>query len=416
MTDQQPTDDPYRGWTDRPAADPWVPAPAAPGVPPSYSMTQPLPVVLSDTLGRVPPARSGPRTGTLVAAALVAGLLAGAAGGAGAAWLLTRDDRAATDPGASLGAVPTGSLSRPPESVAGIAQQLLPTVVSIEVSASGGSGTGSGFVIRQDGYLLTNNHVVSDATTGGTITVRLADGSANDARIVGRSPTYDLAVLKIDRAGLPVAPLGDSDSVVVGDQVIAVGSPLGLAGTVTTGIISATERSVTTGRDDGSERSYLSALQTDAAINPGNSGGPLLDGQGRVIGVNSAIATLSSGISGSGGSIGLGFSIPINQARRVAEQLIRDGVATYPIIGASLDPAYDGEGSRIAEVTAGGPADRAGLRPGDVITAFDGTPVARPDDLIVRIRSRSPNDDVRLDYLRSGAKATAVIRLGSAEG
>jgi putative serine protease PepD len=409
------SDDP--GWLDRWADDPW--RPPQPERPVQPTEIRPEPVPFLDTVGRPEqPPRGGPRPATLVAGGLVIALLAGGIGGVVGARLSSRDTGAApsgTDSGASLGAVPTGDLSRPPESVAGIAQRVLPTVVSIDVESATSGGTGSGFVIRQDGYLLTNNHVVASGGPGTAITVSFSDGRTAKATVVGTSPSYDLAVLKVARTGLPVATLGDSDTVVVGDQTIAIGSPLGLAGTVTSGILSAKDRPVTTGLDDGSEPSFISALQTDAAINPGNSGGPLVDGQARVIGVNSAIATLSGG-SGQTGSIGLGFSIPINQARRVAEQLIRQGYATYPVIGAALDPAYQGPGVRLASVTAGGPAGSAGLRAGDVITAIQGQPVSRTDELIVDIRRNQPGDTVRLTYLRGGQQGTASVTLGSARG
>ncbi len=407
------SDDP--GWVDRWADDPW--RPPQPEQPTAEVLPEPVPFI--DTVGRPERSpRTGPRPATLVAGGLLVALLAGGIGGAVGARLGNRTTGSATggtDSGASLGAVPTGDLSRPPESVAGIAQRVLPTVVSIDVESAASGGTGSGFVIRQDGYVLTNNHVVASGGPGAAITLSFNDGSTAKATVVGTSPSYDLAVLKVARTGLAVATLGDSDTVVVGDQTIAIGSPLGLAGTVTSGILSAKDRPVTTGLDDGSEPSFISALQTDAAINPGNSGGPLVDGQARVIGVNSAIATLSGG-SGQTGSIGLGFSIPINQARRVAEQLIRQGYATYPVIGASLDPAYQGAGVRLASVTAGGPAGAAGLRAGDVITAIQGQPVSRTDELIVDIRKNQPRDVVRLTYLRGGQQGTAAVTLGEARG
>jgi putative serine protease PepD len=382
------------------------------------------PAVGFDTLGGPVQAREqqAPRrrgTVALVVGAILLALVCGVVGGVVGAWWVQRPSTL-YDSGASLGTPPTGTLARPADSVAGIAQRVLPVVVSIDVRGADGGGTGSGFVIRSDGYLLTNNHVVADAATGGTLTVHFNDGSTSSARIVGRSPAYDLAVLKVQRTGLPVATLGNSDTVVVGDECIAVGSPLGLAGTVTTGIISATHRPVTTGASDGTEPSYLSALQTDAAINPGNSGGPLVDAQGRVIGVNSAIATLGSSSldSGQSGSIGLGFSIPVNQARRVAEQLIQRGYATHPVVGASLDPAYDGEGVRISRVQAGGGAAQAGLQAGDVVVTVDGAPVTAPEQLIVAIRSKQPGDTVVLGVRRGGTGATeqVTVTLGEARG
>jgi putative serine protease PepD len=398
-----------------PEPDPW------PHASPEHAPTEllpPSPVDLRepiDTLGRPLRPKHQPRLASLVAGGLVIALVAGGAGGAVGTWLADRGNGTLTDSGASLGAVPPGTLSRPPDSVAGIAQRVLPTVVSIDVAAGASGDTGSGFILRADGYILTNNHVVAAAAAGGQITVQFNDGSTVSGKIVGRSPSYDLAVVKVARTRLPVAVLGNSDAVVVGDQSIAIGSPLGLAGTVTAGIVSAINRPVTTGASDGAERSYLSAIQTDAAINPGNSGGPLVDGRGRVIGVNSAIATLSSG-TGQTGSIGVGFSIPINQARRVAEQIIRTGSATYPVIGASLDPAYTGPGVRVLQVAPGGPAASAGLRPGDIVTAADGRGVGRPEELVVAIRTKQPGDVIRLEYRRAGKALTAAVTLGSRTG
>jgi len=380
--------------------------------------TEPL---LFDTLGRPEPAertRRGPRTGSLIAGAAVVALVAGAIGGAGGVWWEHHRSTSVLDTGASLGAPPTGSLSRPPDSVAGIAQQVLPSVVLIKVVAGTGGDTGSGFVLRGDGYILTNNHVVAAGADTGQISVVFANGDPVTAKIVGRSPAYDLAVLKVDKTGLPAATLGNSDDVVVGDQAIAIGAPLGLAGTVTSGIISAKNRPVTTGgQGTGSDASYISALQTDAAVNPGNSGGPLVDGQGRVIGVNSAIATLSNG-TGQSGSIGLGFSIPINQARRVAEQIIRTGSATYPIVGVALDQAYQGVGVRISEVTANGPSAAAGVKVGDIVRTVDGQAVTSPEELVVAIRAKQPGDKVTLGVVSGGqGSATPIeVTLGSRTG
>jgi putative serine protease PepD len=413
-----PSGDPF---APPPAWDPWAPLPPpAPGSWPAYEDVQPSPAAVTDldeptdTLGRPLEAPGRRRLAPLVAGALAIALVAGGAGRAVGSFLARRDAGTLTDSGASLGAVPQGTLSRPADSVAGIAQRVLPTVVSIEVASGSTADTGSGFILRSDGYILTNNHVVAAAAGGGQVTVQFNDGSTTSAKIVGRSPSYDLAVIKVDATGLPVAILGNSDSVVVGDQSIAIGSPLGLAGTVTAGIISAVNRPVATGTS-GSEQSFISALQTDAAINPGNSGGPLVDGRGRVIGVNSAIATLSSGTAQSG-SIGVGFSIPINQARRVAEQIIRTGSATYPVIGASLDPAYTGAGVRILQVSAGGPAAAAGIRAGDVVISADGRPVGQPEELVVAIRTKQPGQVLRLTYRRGTSVRNAEVVLGSRTG
>jgi putative serine protease PepD len=289
-------------------------------------------------------------------------------------------------------------------------------VLASVVSVGAGDGTGSGFVISDDGYIVTNHHVVRDADT---IELAFSDGSREEAEIVGSSASYDLAVLRVDRDDLTPVVLGNSANVAVGDPVLAIGSPLGLEGTVTSGIVSALDRPVTAGGQG--EQAFINALQTDAAINPGNSGGPLVDVEGRVIGVNSAIATL--GFSGASGSIGLGFAIPIDQARRTAEQIIATGVAQYPVMGVRLDPSYDEPGARIAAdtdespgVVRNGPAERAGMRPGDVIVAIDGHPVSTPDELVVLLRTRQPGDEVTLRYVRDGVEAEVSLTLDSETG
>jgi putative serine protease PepD len=309
----------------------------------------------------------------------------------------------------------TSSIERPPGSVADIAQRVLPSVVSISARSSSGAGTGTGFVIDSKGFILTNNHVIADAAAdGGDIEVQLNDGTTLNATIIGRDSSYDLAVLKVNRTGLTALAFGDSDQVVVGDSVIAIGSPLGLSGTVTLGIVSAKDRAVTAGESEG-DNSYINAIQTDAAINPGNSGGPLVNSAGAVIGVNSAIATLGSSFSSQSGSIGLGFAIPINQARKTAEQLIKNGKATYPIVGVSIDMQFAGEGAKIADtsnaITPGGPASKAGLRSGDVIVTFDGRTIATPEELIVAIRSKNVGDRVAIEYIRSGKKYSTSLTL-----
>ena len=224
----------------------------------------------------------------------------------------------------------------------------------------------------------------------------------------------NLAVLKIDASGLKALQFGDSDKVLVGDPVIAIGSPLGLSGTVTQGIISAKNRPVTAG-DNQSATSFISALQTDAAINPGNSGGPLVDATGAVIGVNSAIASLGSSLGSQSGSIGLGFAIPINQARKTADQLIKNGKATYPVIGVAVDMNYTGTGALIAKtgsaILAGGPAAKAGLRAGDLITAIDGQKITSPEELIVEIRTHSVGDEVTITYIRGTKTNSAKLIL-----
>jgi len=307
----------------------------------------------------------------------------------------------------------TSTIQRAPDSVAGIAQRVLPSVVSISTRSIDGAGTGSGFVIDSNGFILTNNHVISDAAqSGGSIQVSLSDGTFYSAKVIGRDASYDLAVLKINASGLKAMQFGDSDAVAVGDLVIAIGSPLGLSGTVTTGIISAKNRAVTAG-ESSSESSFINALQTDAAINPGNSGGPLVDATGAVIGVNSAIASL--GTTAQIGSIGLGFAIPINQARKTADQLIKNGVATYPVIGVSLNMNYTENGAQVSTngrgILPGGPAQKAGLRGGDVIIEIDGKEIYSPEELIVSIRAKSVGDRVTLGFLRDGVKKTVTLTL-----
>ncbi len=312
----------------------------------------------------------------------------------------------------------SSTIERKADSVAGIAQRVLPSVVSISTESVNGSGSGSGFIIDSAGYILTNNHVVDAAiASSGTIKVTLNDGTTFDAKIVGHEPAYDLAVIKIAATNLSALQFGDSDAIQVGDPVIAVGSPLGLSGTVTSGIISAKNRAVTAGGSAG-ESSFINALQTDAAINPGNSGGPLVDATGAVIGINSAIASMSPTAGSQSGSIGLGFAIPINQARKTADQLIKTGKATYPIMGISIDSQFTGVGAKIANVPnairAGGPAAQAGLKMGDVITVFEGQKIKSSEELIVAVRAKNVGDKVRITYLRGKISADAELVLVAA--
>ena len=311
------------------------------------------------------------------------------------------------------------SVERAPDSIAGIAARVSSSVVSIDAQTQSGGDTGSGFFIQSDGTILTNNHVVEGAvTSGGTLTVNLTNGKSYPAKVIGRDGSYDLAVLKIDVTDAPALQLGDSDLIQVGDPVIAIGSPLGLAGTVTSGIISAKNRAVTSGSGNGTgESSFINALQTDAAINPGNSGGPLVDINGAVIGVNSAIASLGASFSSQSGSIGLGFAIPINQAKKTAEQLIKTGKATYPLMGVSVDSTFPGPGAKIANVAnailPGGPAAKAGLRVGDIILEIDGKTVGNSDELIVIVRSHNVGDRVRVKYQRGTTTNTVSLTLAS---
>jgi putative serine protease PepD len=363
-----------------------------------------------------------PRTSFLIGMGMVIALVAGAAASLGT-YLLTRSP-AGTEPGYTLPAVQPGATDRAPDSVAGVASKVLPSVVSLEVSGNSEAGTGSGFLIK-GGYIVTNNHVVAVAAQGGDIRIKFNNRKATTAKIIGRDPNSDIAVVKPDDTfGAPEVTLGNSDNVVVGDPVIAIGSPLGLTGTVTTGIVSSLNRPVEAGGETGSDYALINAIQTDAAINPGNSGGPLVNSSGQVIGVNSAIATLgaSSGLGQQSGSIGLGFAIPVNQVRRIAQELITTGAARTSRIGISIDQSYQGQGVRIASepengvppVTPNGPADEAGLQGGDIIMAVDGQPVGDSRELIVTIRSKAPGDKVRITYQHGGQQRTVTVTIGAA--
>jgi putative serine protease PepD len=358
----------------------------------------------------------GPTRRVFVSTVLATALLAGAAGG----WVGARGDRTVGvhDATATLGTPVTSTpVSRPSTSVAGIAARVLRSVVSIQVDSGTTGGTGSGVVLRSDGYVLTNNHVVAG---GGSITVSFTDESQTDlkARVVGTDPETDLAVIKIlGSPKLVPATLGTSSDLVVGDPVLAIGSPLGLAGTVTSGIISALNRTVQVPSETGAAAPPLfNAIQTDAAINPGNSGGALVDAAGRVIGINSAIATLGSTIADTqSGSIGVGFAIPVDEARSIAEQLIRTGKATHPSINVlARTVGADGNGprgARLISLTSGGAAAKAGLRPGDIITGVGGTAVHSVDQLVVALREHRVGDTVPVTYLRGGSTRTARVVL-----
>ncbi len=300
-----------------------------------------------------------------------------------------------------------------------VAKRALPSTVMIKSGSEGSGTSGSGFILDADGRIVTNNHVVENAANSGRITVIFNDGSRETAKILGRSPTYDLAVIQV-KASEKLVPMqvGDSDAIQVGETVIAIGSPLGLANTVTEGIVSSKDRPVVVGGDDqdpAASSAYINALQTDAPINPGNSGGPLVDGEARVVGVNSAILTIGSG-RGQSGSIGLGFAIPINQAMDIAKMLIKDGKATYPVIGANVTDASDGSGVELSGVEKGGPADAAGLADGDIVTSIDSKPVTALEQLIVAIRTHRPGDQVLLGFKRGTKESEAKVTLGAREG
>ncbi len=361
----------------------------------------------------VPPVKksglgAGPIIGIVAGAGLMA-VLAGLVGG-GVGYVVARE----TLPEASVTTTTiAGAPSLQPGSIADIAAKVQPAVVQLNVTGADGGGTGSGFVISADGYIVTNNHVAGMAGDGGSIVVAFSDGTKLDGTLVGANPGYDLAVVKVDGTSLPTVPIGSSAGLSVGDAVIAVGSPLGLQGTVTTGIVSALNRPVTAGGSETDVTAFINAIQTDAAINPGNSGGPLLDGTGAVIGVNSAIASLGSSDGTQPGSIGLGFAIPIDTAKRIADEIIKTGSSTTPVIGVSLDMAFAGPGAQVSELTPGGAAETAGLQVGDTITAVDGVAIDDATSLIVTVRSKAPGDSVTLSVLRGGQTIEVPITLGS---
>ncbi|MGP4092035.1 S1C family serine protease, partial [Streptomyces sp. KR55] len=361
----------------------------------------------------------------LVGVVLVA-LVSGGVGGAVGAYL-ERNGGVEEVELPQAGKEPAG---RAADSVAGIASRALPSVVTLHVSGADAGGTGTGFMLDDRGHILTNNHVVEPAGDDGEITVTFHSGDTAKAEVVGRDGGYDLAVVRVRGvSGLEPLPLGNSDNVQVGDPVVAIGAPFDLAGTVTSGIISAKERPITAGGEsgDGSDVSYVDALQTDAPINPGNSGGPLLDAQARVIGINSAIRSADSGSDldgGQAGSIGLGFAIPVNQGKRVAEELISTGKATHPVIGVTLDMNYTGDGARVGTkgndggppVTRNGPGDKAGIEAGDVITEVDGQRIHSGEELIVKTRAHRPGDRLELTVVRDGKERTISLVLGSSDG
>ncbi|MCS7479101.1 trypsin-like peptidase domain-containing protein [Umezawaea endophytica] len=298
------------------------------------------------------------------------------------------------------------SSNAPAGSIESVAEKVLPSVVKLQLSG----GEGSGIVISSDGYVLTNNHVVESAAAGGQIQIVFQDGKTTTATIVGRDPSSDLAVVKAANVtGLPTAELGNSGGLKVGQQVVAVGSPFDLQGTVTSGIVSSLNRPVRAGGEQGSQASVLDAIQTDAAINPGNSGGPLVNMQGQVVGINSAIYSPNSTSQSQGGSVGIGFAIPIDQARRTAKEITDTGKSTQTVLGVSVKDGDKG-GAVVNEVTAGGAAEKAGLKAGDVITKFDGRKIDTSDALVAAVRSKAPNDKVQLTV---GEDKTVEVTLGS---
>ena len=354
--------------------------------------------------------RSRRGLGLVLLVAMVTALLAGGLGGALGFAVATHTGFAS---GTALGAGRGGQggtplNERPPDSLAGVAKKLTPSVVTVRVPVRGGTSVGSGFVVTADGYVITNDHVVTGGT--GRITATFADGTVVPATLVGQEPESDVAVIKLGKGGLTPVEIGNSDQVAVGDPVLAFGSPLALENTVTSGIVSALDRTIQSG--EGGQTRYYAAIQTDAAVNQGNSGGPLVDGGGRVIGMNSVIKSIAQSDEAAG-NIGLAFAIPINQAKRIAQDIVDTGKARRTVIGAQVGGAAGaaGGGVRLSSVQSGGPADRAGLKAGDVVTKLDGHVLEEPVDLIALVRKYAPNSVVAVEYRRGGSHQTASVTL-----
>jgi putative serine protease PepD len=345
----------------------------------------------------------------VVVGLLVAAIVGGVAGG-----IIVRETWPPSNGSPAAGTAAAGNADTACPA-ANVADDALPSVVTVRAVGSQSGGTGSGVVIRPDGYILTNNHVISVAAGGGTVSILRSDGETTDATIVGRDPLTDLAVLKAkDAAHLPAISTGESDSLRVGQPVVALGSPLGLTSTVTTGIVSALDRYVQVPSEGGRAAHLVGAIQTDAAINPGNSGGALVDCQAHLVGINTAGAAVPNS---AGGSIGLGFAIPVDLASRVADELIAEGKVTRPTFGMQLQtiPAATGgsAGLFVEAVTAGGPAAEAGLRPGDVIVEVNGEPAESADALTLKTLTMKAGDTVQLKYLRAGVPHTTTLTLAA---
>ncbi|SNS68428.1 putative serine protease PepD [Geodermatophilus pulveris] len=411
------------GWPQRSADGPAAQGPTAPGQP--YPGPPPF--------GPPVPQQPGPQQPSHRAGRLrmgVAGLLAGAlvGGGAGAGVVLLADG--ADGPGSDAGTAAAQNVTiTNPETATAVtaaAAKAAPSAVTVYVTNGSGSGSGSGVVLSEDGYVLTNDHVVSiDGAGQPVVSVRTPDGTLYDATVVGTQPVYDLAVLRLeDASGLAPATFGDSDAVQVGDLAVAIGAPLGLSDTVTDGIISARGRAVATGSTEG-DATVIDALQTDAAINPGNSGGALVNGAGEVIGINTAIATVASGAPGQqaqSGSIGVGFAIPGNTAERIAQEIVADGSADITYLGVSAQTAPDGTnpgigtGAQVVQVQPGTPASDAGLQAGDVVTAVGDRLVTTSTELTAAVRSASPGEEVTLTVRRGQSTEQIDVTLGATEG
>jgi len=428
-----------------PAADaqPTLPIGGANGTAPTATAT---------TTTAKKPTGAGKVVGLIVAAAIVGGAAGLGGAYAGVTWFAPVTSSTSAASPQTVVVNDSGRVNQ----TTGIAAKVVPSVVTIEATSSSAGGTGSGVVLTEDGYIATNTHVVTldGATADATIRVTTSDGKVYDAEVVGTDPTYDLAVIKLkDASGLTPIEFADSSKLNVGDTTVAVGAPLGLANSVTEGIVSALNRSISiassaapdSGDQDQSQQDQngqeapfqfdfgqgqqqqssgetisIAVIQTDAAINPGNSGGALVDQDGKLIGINVAIATAGGSSSDGSGSIGVGFSIPSDIAKRITDEIIKDGEATHGLLGASVRAAASVEGSTttgayIAEVTDGGAAGAAGLQKGDVVTTFNGVPITDATDLTAQVRAAAAGSKAEVGYVRDGKAQTVEVTLGTLE-
>ena len=406
---------------------PSVPPPGErPTAPPPYTSPYPMP----PSGGPPPPAgpaptRRGGRSGLVASVVATSLLVGGAAGVAGAAaW-----DQWGTNGSESTGPSAPRSTSqvvatpdRPAAqgSVEQVAQQVLPSVVKIDVAGPQESGSGSGIILSSDGQILTNNHVVAIAGGSGSISVSFNDGSSAKAKVLGTDPLTDTAVIQAEGvSGLTPATIGKSSDLAVGQGVVAIGSPFGLESTVTSGIVSALDRPVDVGSDGQGNTTAYPAIQTDAAINPGNSGGPLADLNGHVVGIDASIQTTGSSSTEQGGSIGLGFAIPIDEVMPIVDQMANGETPTHARLGISVSDVSSNsgatvtEGAQVRDVSNGSTADNAGLQNGDVITKVDDHQITGADSLVATIRSYRPGDEVTLTYQRGGDTSTVQLKLDS---
>lgn len=461
----------HSGWASAPGQTPPPRAPYPGTGQPGYEAPRPAyagqpvgaafgPAATTSTQATLPlgqdadaPQRKKSGAGRIVGLIVAAALVGGAAGLGGSYAGLSLWGGSESSPVAGPQTVTVNDTDEVNQTTA-IAARVVPSVVTISATSGSGGGTGSGVILSEDGYVLTNTHVVTldGQTADAQITVTTSDGRVYDAEIVGTDPTYDLAVIQLqDASGLTPIEFADSDDLNVGDATVAIGSPLGLSNTVTTGIVSALNRSIEVassaapddsesegeggGETPGEEGPFffdfgqgqqqqasgesisISVIQTDAAINPGNSGGALVDSEGRLIGINVAIASAGGSSGGQSGNIGVGFAIPSAIAERVADEIIADGSATHGLLGAQVQPASSVEdadiaGAYIQEVVSGGAAEAAGLRQGDVVTEFDGKPITNAVDLTAQVRALAAGSEATLTYVRDGESQTAEVTLG----